>query len=83
MKLLLFLMDIALTNSWIYFKMANSEEAKGNEPRADFCVQIATEMVRQDVDWAGKYKIRRNVNIRRSARQTCVTDNDSKTGILP
>jgi hypothetical protein len=82
-KLLPFLMDIALTNSWIYFKMANSEEAKGNESCADFFVQIATEMVRQDVDGAAKYKIRRNVNVRRSSRRTCVTDNNSESGILP
>jgi len=34
-------MDFAMINTWIYFKMANSEEAKSNESHADFFVQIA------------------------------------------
>jgi hypothetical protein len=35
-KLLLFLMDSAMINTRIYFKMANSKEAKSNKSHADF-----------------------------------------------
>jgi hypothetical protein len=35
-KLLLFLVDVALTNSWIYYKMANPEKCKKASSRADF-----------------------------------------------
>jgi hypothetical protein len=44
-KLMLFLIDIALTNAWIYYKMANTEEADMDESRADFFMKIASEMV--------------------------------------
>ena len=83
LKLLLFLMDFAMINTWIYFKMANSEEAKSNESHADFFVQIATKMVQQNVEWAAKYKIRGNAFVQRSTRGTIATDNDSDAGILP
>jgi hypothetical protein len=42
---MLFLIDIALTNAWMYYKMANSEEADTDESRADFFVKMASEMV--------------------------------------
>jgi hypothetical protein len=35
-KLMLFLVDIALTNSWIYYKMVNPDSTGGSESRADF-----------------------------------------------
>ena len=35
-KLMLFLVDIALTNSWIYYKMVNLDSTSGSESRADF-----------------------------------------------
>ena len=72
-----------MINTWIYFKMANSEEAKSNESHADFFVQIATKMVQQNVEWAAKYKIRGNAFVQRSTRGTIATDNDSDAGILP
>ncbi len=35
-KLMLFLVDIALTNSWMYYKMVNLDSTSGSELRADF-----------------------------------------------
>jgi hypothetical protein len=37
-KLMLFLFDIALTNSWIYYKMVNPDSASESELRADFFI---------------------------------------------
>ncbi len=59
-KLMLFLMDIALTNSWIYYKLVNAEKSKKSEARADFFLAIAQDLVRPGYDWASKYKLRPN-----------------------
>jgi hypothetical protein len=56
-KLMLLLVDIALTNSWIYYKMVNPDSTNGSESRADFFLTLAKEMVRTDVDWVSKYKV--------------------------
>jgi Transposase IS4 len=56
-KLMLFLFDIALTNSWIYYKLKNKEKTKKAEARADFFLSLATELVKPDVDWASRYKL--------------------------
>lgn len=56
-KLMLFLFDIALTNSWIYYKLNNKEKTKKAESRADFFLSLASELVKQDVDWATRYKV--------------------------
>jgi hypothetical protein len=41
-KLLLFLVDISLTNSWLYYKLVNEEKLKKNgESRADFFLCVA------------------------------------------
>jgi hypothetical protein len=82
-KLLLFLVDIALTNSWIYYKLANNEEAKCNESRANFFVKVATEMVRQDINWEEKYKVSPLTRKQRRARRNNATDSDTEAGILP
>jgi hypothetical protein len=81
-KLMLFLIDIALTNAWIYYKMAHTEEADMDESRADFFVNIASEMVRQDIDWATKYKIVQNAFLRRSSRNRN-SDESDQIDILP
>jgi hypothetical protein len=36
-------MDIAMMNAWIYFKMANSEEANMDASCADFFMKIASD----------------------------------------
>ncbi len=53
-KLMLFLMDIALTNSWIYYKLVNPDKCKKNEARADFFLSIAQHMVQPGYDWVSK-----------------------------
>jgi hypothetical protein len=35
-KLLLFVMDVALTNAWIYYRMVNDNVKKNDQARADF-----------------------------------------------
>jgi hypothetical protein len=35
-KLLLFVMDVAFTNSWVYYSLANPEDAKKDGARANF-----------------------------------------------
>ncbi len=51
------MVDVALTNAWIYYDLANpSTGERKNNARADFFLSLANEMLRQDIDWAEKYK---------------------------
>lgn len=50
-------MDIALTNSWIYYKLTNPTKCKKSEARADFFLSIAERLVCPGYDWAAKYKV--------------------------
>ena len=56
-KLMLFLVDIAMTNSWIYYRMTNPSKCKKSESRANFFLAIAEHLVRPGYDWAAKYKV--------------------------
>ncbi len=56
-KLMLFLMDIAMTNSWIYYKLVNPSKCRKNESRADYFLSIAEHLVRPGFDWATKNKV--------------------------
>jgi hypothetical protein len=56
-KLMLFLFDTALTNSWIYYKLKNKKKTKQAESRAKFFLSLAAKLVKPDVDLASKYKI--------------------------
>jgi hypothetical protein len=49
-------MDVALTNAWIYYQLANEDKTSKEGARADFFAALGKEMMRQDVDWEGKYK---------------------------
>jgi hypothetical protein len=55
-KLLIVVFNVALTNAWIYYSLVNPEAAKKSTARADFFHQMATQMVRQDVDWVEQYE---------------------------
>jgi len=55
-KLLLFLMDVALTNAWVYYSLANPDEANKDGARADFFVTLGGQLVKQNIDWESKYK---------------------------
>jgi hypothetical protein len=50
-KLLLFIIDIGLTNSWIYYKMCNEQKCKEYGSRADFFQSVAEMMVNSDINW--------------------------------
>jgi hypothetical protein len=45
-KLLLFLVDVALASSWIYYKLASPGAVKKEESRANIFLMLAKEMVR-------------------------------------
>jgi hypothetical protein len=56
-KLLLFLVDITLTNSWLYYKLVHEDiKQQGEEARADFFLSVTQAMVSQNTDWEQKYK---------------------------
>jgi len=55
-KLLLFVMDVALTNAWVYYSLTNPEEAQRDGARADFFVTLGAQLVKQNTDWESKYK---------------------------
>ncbi len=76
-KLLLFIMDVALTNDWVYYSMVSPEETKQENARADFFLSIATEKISQDIDWAGKYNARQTTHqSRRGERRGGGDDSD-------
>jgi hypothetical protein len=56
-KLMLFLVDVAMTNSWIYYKLINPDKCKKSEARADYFLSIAQHLVRPGYDWSAKYKV--------------------------
>ena len=56
-KLMLFLVDVAMTNSWIYYKLVNPDKCKKSEARADYFLSIAQYLVRPGYDWSAKYKV--------------------------
>jgi len=59
-KLLLFLVDVSLTNSWLYYKLVNEEKLKKNgESRADFFLSVAQAMGCPTTDWEAKHKLHR------------------------
>jgi RNA polymerase subunit RPABC4/transcription elongation factor Spt4 len=77
-KLLLFLVDIALTNSWLLYKLVNEEKLqKGGESRADFFLSISRAMVSPDTDWEAKYKQRHGRNMRTCSNQGDCDDLDA------
>jgi hypothetical protein len=57
-KLWLFLVDIALTNCWIYNSICHPEKTSKLESREDFFLSIAQDLVHPGYDWAAKYKIK-------------------------
>ena len=71
-KLLLFLVDIALTNGWIYYQMANEKVGEKYGDRADFYIELARELLRNDVDFEGRYKVNAN-----AARHTLRTQREN------
>jgi hypothetical protein len=77
-KLVLFLVDISLTNSWLYYKLVNEEKLKRNgESRADFFLSLAQAMVCQTTYWEAKYKLHRGqpYNLRqRNTRKEVIDD---------
>jgi len=73
-KLMLFLVDIALINAWIYYQMANDQVGGKAGDRADFYICIASEMIRQDLDFEALYKVRAQGN--RTLRPRQNTRND-------
>jgi hypothetical protein len=80
-KLLLFLVDIALTNSWLYYKLVHEDiTQQGEEARADFFLSVAQAMVCQNTDWELKYK-QRHERTTRSQRNS--DDSDSVDAYLP
>jgi hypothetical protein len=48
-------MDVALTNSWVYYSLANPDEAKKDGARANFSA-LESWLVKQNIDWESKYK---------------------------
>jgi hypothetical protein len=50
-KLLLFLLDIGLTNSWVYYKLCNKELCNKEGPRADFFQALAEGLVNTQMNW--------------------------------
>jgi hypothetical protein len=59
-KLLLFIMDIGLTNSWIYYKMCNEAKCNSYGSRVDFFQDVAEIMVNSDVKWKQLYTTSEN-----------------------
>jgi hypothetical protein len=50
-KLLLFLLDVGLTNSWVYYKLCNKELCNKEGARADFFQALAEGMVNTQTNW--------------------------------
>jgi len=50
-KLLLFLVDIGLTNAWVYYQLCNEELCNKDGARADFFEQLAESMVNGKTNW--------------------------------
>jgi len=77
-KLMLFLVDIALTNAWIYYQMANDQVGEKAGDRADFYIRIASDMIHQDLDFEALYKVRAQGNRKLRPRQNIrIDDSDA------
>jgi len=77
-KLLLFLIDIAFTNAWIYYRLANPNKSDKDDARADFFLEIATQLVRQEIDFEAKYKCNtRAAQANRKRKASAVDDGDA------
>jgi hypothetical protein len=50
-KLLLFLLDVGLTNAWVYYKLCNEELCNKEGARADFFQALAEAMVNTQTNW--------------------------------
>jgi len=50
-KLLLFLVDIGLTNAWVYYQLCNEGLCKKDGARAEFFEQLAESMVNGKTNW--------------------------------
>jgi hypothetical protein len=50
-KLFLFLLDVGLTNAWIYYKLSNPESTNKYGSRADFFQSVAEAMVNVNANW--------------------------------
>jgi hypothetical protein len=50
-KLLLFLLDVGLTNSWVYYKLCNEEMCNKEGAHADFFQALAEAMVNTQTNW--------------------------------
>jgi hypothetical protein len=80
-NLLLFLVDIALTNSWLYYKLAHEDiMQQGEEARAVFFLSVDQAMVCQNTDWELKYN-QRHERTSRTRRNS--DDSDSVDAYLP
>jgi hypothetical protein len=51
-KLFLFILDVGITNAWIYYKMCNGDNNKKYGTRADFFQSIAESMVSRTMNWS-------------------------------
>jgi hypothetical protein len=73
--------DIALTNSWLYYKLVHEDiTQQGEEARADFFLSVAQAMVCQNMDWELKYKQRHKCT---TSTQRNSDDSDSVDAYLP
>ncbi len=50
-KLFLFLLDVGLTNAWIYYKICHPETTEDYGSRADFFQSVAESMVNPNTNW--------------------------------
>jgi hypothetical protein len=55
-KLFLFLLDVAVTNAWIYYKLTNKEHGEKDGSRADFYQSLAESLVNVNIDWKDRYR---------------------------
>jgi hypothetical protein len=62
-KLLFFLVDVSLANSWIYYSFCNPAEAKNAEAQANFFLSLAIDLMRYDFDWAENTSFDVNQNV--------------------
>jgi hypothetical protein len=54
-KLFLFLLDVTITNSWIYYKLSNPEMKDKGGARATFYQELAESLVDPNIDWKDRY----------------------------
>jgi hypothetical protein len=54
LKLFLFLLNVAITNAWIYYKLSNPKVSEGKRSRADFYQQLAEILANPNMAWKDK-----------------------------